>query len=117
MTEVHRTNLEWARDVARAYRSALRVADPTKCAELDDMARKRGQRWVAPTYLPAAAAEHGQDAVLPAKDIQQFWGVPAATIWAWSSKGLLPNHGRPRAPRFKVSEVLAVEARHRKKSA
>lgn len=114
MTEVKRSNLEWARDIARMYRAALKKVAPERCAELDERARERGQRWIAPTYLPPITADQAMDAVLAAKDIEEFWGIPAATIWGWSSKGLLTNHGQPRAPKFRVSEVLAVESRGRK---
>lgn len=114
MCPMRRTNLEWARDIARMYRSALRVADPAKCADLDARALQRGQRWIAPRLLPAAAADHGMDAVLSAKQIEEFWGVPAATIWGWSSKGLLKNRGRPGAPMYLVKDVFDVEGRHRK---
>lgn len=114
MTEVHRTNLEWARDIARAYRGALRAVDPAKCKELDDLARKRGQRWIAPTFLPAEAATDGMDAVLSAKQIEQFWGIPASTIWGWASKGLLTNRGQRGASKYMVQDVFDVERRNRK---
>ena len=114
MAEIRRSNLDWARDVARAYRAALRVVDPEKCKELDRLARRHKQLWIAPTFVPPAVADHTEDAVLAAKDIERGWGVPAHSIWGWSAKGLLVNHGRKQRPKFRVSEVLEVEGRHRK---
>lgn len=109
-----RTTLEWARDIARVYRSALRAIDPEKCQELDNLARARGQRWIAPIPISAAAVEDGMDSVLSARQIEQGWGIPAATIWAWKSKGLLTDRGKPGAPRFLVQDVVDVEARNRR---
>lgn len=120
MAEYRRTSLEWARDAARAYRGELRKVAPERCAELDREALKprpglpRGLRWLVPTFVPPDAAEHAEDAVLSAKDIEQFWGVPAHSIWGWSSKGLLTNLGEKGRPRFRVSEVLEVEGRRRR---
>lgn len=113
MTEIHRTSLDWARDIARAYRAALRAAAPEKCAELDELARDRGQRWVAPEFIPADTADDSMEKVLAPKEIEQFWGVPAATIYGWASKGRLENRGRKGAPRFLVSDVLALGARRK----
>ncbi|MBF6213754.1 hypothetical protein IU487_22310 [Nocardia puris] len=113
MSGAQRTSLEWARQIAHAYRNALRTVDPDRCAKLDALARKRGQRWIAPTSIPAAAAEHGLDSVLPPKLIEQTWGIPAATLYGWKSKGLLVDRGEPRAPRFLVRDVLEVQARRR----
>ncbi|WP_280193180.1 hypothetical protein [Nocardia farcinica] len=109
-----RTTLEWARDIARVYRSALRAIDPEKCQELDTLARARGQRWIAPIPISAAAVEDGMDSVLSARQIEQGWGIPAATIWAWKSKGLLRDRGTPGRPRFLVQDVVDVEARNRR---
>ncbi|MFC8531908.1 hypothetical protein [Nocardia sp. NPDC057227] len=111
---IKRSNLDWARDIARAYRSALRAENPTRCDELDELARKRGQLWVAPTAIPTEAAEYGMDAVLPAKLIERFWGIPAATLYGWKSKGLLADRGEPGAPAFLVQDVVDVQARNRK---
>lgn len=114
MTEIHRTSLEWARDIARIYRSALRAIAPEKCAELDEMAQAKGQRWIAPIFLPADAFDEGLDKVLSPKEIEQFCGVPAATIYGWASKGKLTNRGKKGEPKFLVSDVLAIGARHPK---
>lgn len=113
MAEPKRTPLEWARITARAYRSLALAADPEGCRKLDMVARRQKQWWVAPTYLPAEVAEEAMDAVLSAKDIEHFLGVPAHSIWGWSSKGLLTNRGEPGKPKFRVSEVLEVEGRGR----
>ncbi|SNY84195.1 hypothetical protein SAMN04244553_3607 [Nocardia amikacinitolerans] len=111
----HRNNLERAREIARAYRNALRAVDPERCSKLDEMARQCGQRWIAPTELPPEAVEAALEAILSPRDIAEFWGIPAATLYAWSSKGRLTNRGEPRRPKFLVSEVLAVEAEGRKR--
>jgi hypothetical protein len=108
-----RSTLEWARDIARVYRNALRAAAPEKCAELDALARAHGQKWIAPTELPAEAVEAALEAVLPPKQIEEFWGIPAGTLYGWAAKGLLTNRGRKGAPLYLVSEVVAVEARGR----
>lgn len=123
MTEIHRTNLEWARDIARAYRSALRVVAPEKCAELDELARKRGQRWIAPTLIPVGLVSESMDKPLTASQIEALLGIPAATVRSWArksrrdpddpSKPLLPQHPGPKGPRYLPEEVLAVHARHR----
>lgn len=124
MTEVQRTALDWARDIARAYRWALRAADPDRCAKLDAQARELGQNWIAPTYIPAGAAEEAMHAVLSPKDIAALLGVPAGTIYGWASKGLLKpsavdEKGEPfpaGAPaKYLVKDVLDVEARRRVK--
>ncbi|WP_280319948.1 hypothetical protein [Nocardia wallacei] len=113
MAEPKRTPLEWARITARAYRSLALAADPEGCRKLDAVARRQRQWWVAPTYLPAEVADDTKNAVLSAKDIEYLIGVPAHSIWGWSSKGLLPNRGEPGKPKFLVSEVLEVEGRRR----
>ena len=120
MAEVRRNNLEWARDIARSYRWALRAAAPEKCAELDQMARERGQLWIAPVFITAEAMDEAMDKQLTAQQIEQLLGIPAATIRSWAradrhdpddpSKPLL--HQYP-GPRYVPREVLAVHARHR----
>ncbi len=107
--------LEKARELARAYRAALRVADPEKCAQIDTQARKRGQWWAAPSEIPAEAIDDALDAVLRPIDIENHWGIPSATIRAWAAKGLLQSHGEKGRPRFLVRDVLAVEGRNRKR--
>lgn len=111
--EIHRTSLEWARDIARSYRWALKAVDPEKCAKLDEQAVALGQRWIAPTVLPAEAVPDAMDAKLAPKDIEQFWGIPAGTMYGWASKGLLTNYGKKGAPLYLVSEVFAVNGRRR----
>lgn len=111
---IRRNNLDWARDFARVYRRALRAADPAKCDELDDLARKHRQLWLTPTEVPAAAVEQSLDSVLAPKLIEQFWGIPAATLYAWKSKGLLTDRGEPGAPQFLLRDVLDVHGRNRK---
>lgn len=122
MSEVKRTSLEWARDIARSYRSALHSVDPDRCAQLDEVARKRGQHWIAPTSIPAHLVDGAMDAELSAIDIQHFWGIPAATIYGWASKGLLmPSNADPetgalptqRKTKYRVRDVLEVESRGR----
>lgn len=123
MTEIRRNNLEWARDIARAYRAALRAAAPEKCAELDDLARKRGQRWIATTLVPVGAVEESLDKKLTATQIEALLGIPAATVRSWArasrrdpddpSKPLLRQHPGPKGPLYTPEEVLAVHARHR----
>lgn len=123
MTEIRRNNLEWARDIARAYRAALRIVAPEKCAELDKMARARGQRWIATILVPAGAVEESMDKLLTADQIELLLGIPAATVRSWArasrrdpddpTKPLLPQHRSPRGPRYLPREVLAVQARNR----
>lgn len=123
MTEIRRTHLEWARDVARFYRSALRAVDPGKCAELDELARGRGQRWIATTLVSPADIEAGMDKQLTAPQIELLLGIPASTIRSWArasrhdpddpSKPLLRQHPGPNGPLYVPREVLAVQARRR----
>lgn len=123
MNDIRRTTLDWARDIARSYRSALHAENPERCAQLDEVARKRGQHWVAPTEIPAHLVEEALDAQLSAVDIAHFWGVPADTIRSWArasrhdpddpSKPLLQQYPGPKGPLYVPREVLAVAARHR----
>lgn len=110
---IKRTALDWARDIARSYRSALHVADPDRCAQLDRRARELGQWWIAPVEIPAHLVEDALDAELSAPDIEHFWGIPAITIRAWASKGHLTKRGNPGSPVYLVREVLDCEARGR----
>lgn len=123
MTEIRRTNLEWARDVARFYRSALRAVDPKKCEELDELARARGQRWIATVLVSPQVLEEAMDKQLTAIQIEQLFEIPASTIRSWArssrrdpddpSKPLLVQHPGPNGPLYVPREVLAVQARHR----
>lgn len=124
MAEVRRNNLEWARDIARSYRWALRAAAPDKCAELDQMARERGQLWIAPVFISADAMDEAMDKQLTAGQIEQLLGIPATTIRSWaradrhdpedSSKPLLRQHPSKDGPLYVPREVLEVHARSRR---
>lgn len=120
MTEIARTSLDWARDIARAYRWALMRLAPEECARLDEQARVVGQRWITPQYIPAEAADFADEAVMSPKDIAHLWGIPVGTIYGWVSKGLLKpsavdEHGRPVEPgapaKYLVRDVKSVEER------
>lgn len=123
MAEIRRSHLDWARDIARAYRAALRAVAPDKCAELDDLARARGQRWIAPVIVQPGALEEAMDKLLSAGQIEQLLGVPASTVRSWArtsrrdpddpSKPLLAQHEGPRGPLYVPRDVIAVQARHR----
>jgi hypothetical protein len=122
VTEIKRSNLDWARDIARSYRSALHSVDPDRCAQLDEVARKRNQHWIAPTEIPAHLVDDALDAVLSAIDIQHFWAIPVGTIYGWVSKGLLtpanpdPDTGElptGRAAKYRVRDVFLVAGRGR----
>lgn len=126
MAEIRRSHLDWARDIARAYRAALRAVAPERCAELDELARKRGQRWIAPVIVLPGVLEEAMDKQLSAGRIEELFGVPASTVRSWArpsrrdpddpTKPLLPRHGDdPDHPLFVPREVLAVQARHRVK--
>lgn len=122
---MNRTNLDWARDIARSYRNVLRAVAPERCAELDARARARGQTWIAPTPAPVdpEALDESLDQKLTAPQIEQLWGVKAATIRSWArasrrdphdpTKPLLRQHPGPRGPLYIPREVLAVQGRHR----
>lgn len=109
------TALDTAREIARSYRSALHQADPQRCAELDARAKELGQWWITPVDIPAHLIPDALDAELSAGDIQHFWGVPAETIYGWASKGLLEKRPGQRGPVYLVRDVLACEARRRRK--
>jgi hypothetical protein len=122
MSEYKRTTLELARDVAHMYRRTLMRIAPNECAILDDMARKAGQRWAAPTYLPAEAADNAEEAVMSPKDIADLWGIPVGTIYGWVSKGFLKpspvdedgDPVKPGAPaKYLVGDVMSAANRRR----
>ena len=123
MTAIRRSTLDWARDIARLYRSALHTVDPERCARLDEKARKSGQHWAAPTLVDAELLDESFDKKLPAADIERLWGVKAATIRSWArpgrrdphdpSKPLLRRYDSPDGPLYVPREVLAVQSRHR----
>lgn len=114
MTETRRTSLEWARDIAHAYRWALLKSDPESCAKLDEQAAAVGQRWVTPLRrVPTAAADDSLDVEMSPADIEYFYGIPAATLYGWASKGLLTNKGVKGAPKYLVADVFAAEGRRR----
>lgn len=126
MAEIRRSHLDWARDIARAYRAALRAIAPEKCAELDELARARGQRWIAPVIILPGALDEAMDKQLSAAQIEQLLDIPASTVRSWArpsrrdpddpTKPLLARYadagGRPL---YVPREVLAVQARHRVK--
>lgn len=124
MAEIRRSHLDWARDIARAYRAALRAVAPDKCAELDELARKRGQRWIAPIFVPPGALDEAMDKQLSAVQIEQLLGIPASTIRSWArasrrdpddpAKPLLPHHDGATGPLYVPRDVLRVQARHRR---
>lgn len=122
---MRRSTLDWARDIARAYRSALQVVDPERCERIDAVARENKQNWVAPTQIPTDAINEAFDKKMSAADIEQFWGVKASTVRSWarssnrdpndSSKPLLRQYlAEDGSPLYIPREVLAVGARHRK---
>lgn len=111
------TALEAARAVARSYRDALHTADPVLCAHLDERARDRGHGWwlLQPADIPADLVDDALDALLSAPDIEHFCGVSSRTVRSWDRRGLLGRHAGPDgSPRYRVREVLAVEARNRR---
>lgn len=115
MNDIRRSNLDWARDIARSYRSALHAVDPDRCGQLDEVARKRSQHWIAPTAIPAHLVDDALDTEMSAVDVQHFWGVPASTIRAWASKNLLEQRcADDGSPVYRPREVLECQARHRK---
>lgn len=112
---IKRTSLDWARDIARSYRSALHAIDPQRCAELDELARDRGQNWIAPVNIPAHLVDDALDAVMTPADIAHFWGSSVGTIYSWVSRGQLKpaNEGEPGPAKYRVRDVLAAEARRK----
>jgi hypothetical protein len=125
MGEIRRSHLDWARDIARAYRAALRAIAPEKCAELDELARARGQRWIAPVIVLPGALEEAMDKPLTPQQIEQLLEIPASTVRSWArpsrrdpddpTKPLLARHDGPDGrPLYVPREVIAVQARHRR---
>lgn len=119
---IKRTNLDWARDVARRYRTVLALVSPEKCAEVDEEAKAAGQSWIAPTQISAEAAIELLESVLAPRDISFATGIPVGTIYAWVSKGLLKpspvdregKRFRPGAPaKYLVRDVMTIEGRRR----
>lgn len=123
MAEIRRSHLDWARDIARAYRAALRAVAPERCAELDELARKRGQRWIAPVIVLPGVLDAAMDKQLSPAQIEELFGVPASTVRSWArasrrdpddpSKPLLTKYPGPHGHLYVPREVLAVQARHR----
>lgn len=111
------TPLERARAIARSYRAMLHAHAPERAAQLDRRAIELGQGWVAPTELPADAVEDALDAELSAADIEHFWRIPASTIRAWATKGLLERRcAHDGSPRYLVRDVLDVQSRARRRN-
>lgn len=113
MTEIKRTRLEASRDVGRAYRWALLKADRETCARLDKQARDIGENWIAPEYIPAAAAEQALESVLTPPRIAELTQIPVGTIYSWISRGLLIAVEGNGPAKYRVRDVIAVEARRR----
>lgn len=111
------TALDKARRIALAYRRALQAVDPQRATEIDAKARELGQWWAAPTELAPDAAEALMGAELSPVEIEQSIGIAAGTVRVWANRGLLTNHGEKGRPRFRVVEVLEIEARNRKSAA
>ncbi|MET7752325.1 MULTISPECIES: hypothetical protein [Actinomycetes] len=111
---MRRSALDDARDIARLYRNTLQAIAPQRCAEIDEVARKRGQHWAAPVELPAEAAAALMGAILSPADIERTIGIPAGTIRAWINKGVIENQGERGRPKVSVADVLEAESRHRK---
>lgn len=114
-----RTSLEWARDIARAYREALHSTDPKRCAELDTKAVELGQGWIAPTTLPEWASDPAVlDAELSAVDIEHYWRIPASTVRTWAQRGLLEKRCAPDGSVvYRFGDVLDCQARRHGKAA
>lgn len=112
---IKRTSLDWARDIARSYRSALHAVDPDRCAQLDELARERGQKWIAPVNIPAHLVDDALDAVMTPADIAHFWGTPVGTIYCWVSRGQLEraNPDDPGPAKYRVRDVMAAESRRK----
>lgn len=114
VSEIKRSTLDWARDIARSYRSALHAENPERCAQLDEVARKRGQQWIAPVQIPSHLVDEALDAVLSPLDIAHLWGIPVGTIYGWVSKGLLtPTEGSGRSAKYLVRDVFEVRKKAR----
>lgn len=110
MTEIRRNNLAWARDIARAYRMALRAADPEKCAELDAKAHEVGQRWIAPLFLPPDAAAEAIYAEMTPTELAEMCGIPVGTIYSWVSRGLLEPAS---AGKYLVRDAISLNSHRR----
>lgn len=110
MTEITHNNLQWARDVAKAYRMALRKADPDQCAILDEQARALGQRWIAPAYIPPDIAAEAVHSALTPVDIARVCDIPVGTIYSWVSRGLL----HPAGPgKYWVRDAISLNSHRR----
>lgn len=111
------TRLDMAMKTAKAYRQALLRADPVACAELDELARRAKQHWVAPQYIPAEVAEEAITAVLVPARIAEICGLPVGTIYSWISRGLLTpvprEEGDDGPAKYLMRDVLAIEGRRR----
>ncbi|WP_305780030.1 hypothetical protein [Nocardia nova] len=118
MTEVHRTRLAWAQDIARAYRRELMKAAPDVCSRLDAQAIAVGQPWIAPRLIPLAAAEESVTAAMIPPRIAEMTGVPVGTIYSWISRGLLtPVDPEEHPARYMVRDVASIDARRKRASA
>lgn len=114
MGEFKRTQLQAARDVARAYRWRLMTTDRAACEELDREAREAGHSWIAPLSLPARAAEEVIESEMVPARLAEVSGIPVGTIYSWISRGLLkpvPSESGP--ARYATRDVLVLMSRRR----
>src|SRR5882724_9442454 len=81
------SELDRARAVARAYRSALEREHPEGCSALDDQFRDAGERWVAPEILHVDL-----DGFLPAPAMAEFLHVDKQVVRQWAYRGHLTRH-------------------------
>lgn len=118
MTEVKRTRLAWAQDIARAYRRELMKAAPEVCNKLDQQAIAVGQPWIAPRLIPLAVAEEAiTTAAIPAR-IAEILGIPVGTIYSWISRGLLePVDPDEHPAKYWVRDVASFDTRRKRASA
>lgn len=93
--------------VARTYREALAEADPARCAQLDESARRLGQGWVLPSVL-----DHQADDLLTAPEVAEMCNVQPATVRQWRNRGL-PAVRTPDGLRYRVADVMDYHAQRR----
>ena len=114
-----RLPLDWARDIARTYRNALRKVDPATCADMDAQAVAIGQAWIAPTEIPEAVSGPAVlDAELSAIDIEHLWRIPASTIRTWANRGHVEKRcAADGSAVYRLGDVLDCQARRHAKLA
>lgn len=100
-----------ARRLAGAYRAALQTANPAACTDLDNLAQRWGETWLAPT-----PARHNLDDWLSPADAADLAAVTTNTLRQWRHRGRLTGRQQPDGTwQYQGREILALLAERRRR--